>query len=270
MSDADLRELERRWRETGSLEDEASWLRGRTRTGASLDWTAYSRLRDLDPQAAADYVGSQIDSGALEPERVQLAACVGEPGALAFCLAGTASEGTLSEEELLDLAREVYMPLLGLRLEPDESIRRLGAALRCRPRPLDDVLQYLGERDWRAHLVGLIGFLSLGSPQGGLEAIWECAKTSWVGPQGAVVAYLSDPAFKARAADLVTQARFTSNSKLLAALLALHERSWPDDGLRASLAQPINDDQDRGDRIALRWLQQIEARRRFLPVLDPD
>lgn len=33
MSDARLRELERRWRETGSVEDEAAWLAARLRAG---------------------------------------------------------------------------------------------------------------------------------------------------------------------------------------------------------------------------------------------
>lgn len=33
MNDADLRTLERRWRETGGVEDEASWLRARVQVG---------------------------------------------------------------------------------------------------------------------------------------------------------------------------------------------------------------------------------------------
>ncbi len=33
MSDSKLRELERRWRETGSVEDEAAYLRERVRVG---------------------------------------------------------------------------------------------------------------------------------------------------------------------------------------------------------------------------------------------
>tara|TARA_R110002072_G_scaffold140386_2_gene284620 strand:+ start:207 stop:338 length:132 start_codon:yes stop_codon:yes gene_type:complete len=33
VSDADLRELERRFRETGSVEEEAAWLQERVRAG---------------------------------------------------------------------------------------------------------------------------------------------------------------------------------------------------------------------------------------------
>lgn len=45
VSDADLRELERRFRETGSVEDEAAWLRARVKTGdleqSKLELAAY-------------------------------------------------------------------------------------------------------------------------------------------------------------------------------------------------------------------------------------
>ena len=45
MSDADLRELERRFRETGSVEDEAAWLRARVQAGeleqGKLELAAY-------------------------------------------------------------------------------------------------------------------------------------------------------------------------------------------------------------------------------------
>lgn len=45
MSDTDLRELERRFRATGAVEDEATWLRGRLKAGGlsqqSLDLAAY-------------------------------------------------------------------------------------------------------------------------------------------------------------------------------------------------------------------------------------
>ena len=47
MGDADLRELERRFRETGSVEDEAAWLRARVQAGeleaSMLELAAYCR-----------------------------------------------------------------------------------------------------------------------------------------------------------------------------------------------------------------------------------
>ncbi len=62
MSDERLRELERRWRETGSVEDEAAWLRERVRVGdlsqERLELAAYCR------HAAAEraYAGPRLDS----------------------------------------------------------------------------------------------------------------------------------------------------------------------------------------------------------------
>ena len=48
MSDEKLRELERAFRESGSVEAEVVWLRERARAGEKLDWDSYSR-----PLAAA-------------------------------------------------------------------------------------------------------------------------------------------------------------------------------------------------------------------------
>ena len=56
MSDEKLRELERQFRETGSADDEVAWLRERARSGENLDWDTYSRLHELDVEAAADYL----------------------------------------------------------------------------------------------------------------------------------------------------------------------------------------------------------------------
>ena len=53
MSDERLRELERRWKETGSVEDEAAWLSERVRAGE------------------------------LTEERLRLAAALGQPAAVA-------------------------------------------------------------------------------------------------------------------------------------------------------------------------------------------
>lgn len=55
MSDARLREAERRWRETGAVADEATWLRERVRAGALDD----ARLR------LAAYVGHPASRSAL-------------------------------------------------------------------------------------------------------------------------------------------------------------------------------------------------------------
>ena len=55
MSDEQLRQLERRWKETGAIEDEAAWLRARVQSGAVTE----DRLR------LAAYFGSAAASMAL-------------------------------------------------------------------------------------------------------------------------------------------------------------------------------------------------------------
>ncbi|MGE0711198.1 MAG: hypothetical protein AB7N76_28955 [Planctomycetota bacterium] len=81
MSDEKLRELERRFRETGSAEDEVAWLRERARSGEKLDWESYSRLHELDVDAAADYLRWRVATGDLAQERLELAAFCEFPGA---------------------------------------------------------------------------------------------------------------------------------------------------------------------------------------------
>ena len=56
MSDEKLRELERRYRETGSVDDELAWLRERARAGERLDWLCFSRLHGLDQNEAKLYL----------------------------------------------------------------------------------------------------------------------------------------------------------------------------------------------------------------------
>lgn len=65
MSDERLRELEHRFRETGSADDELAWLRERARLGEKLDWDSYSRLHELDAEAAADYLRWRVETGEL-------------------------------------------------------------------------------------------------------------------------------------------------------------------------------------------------------------
>ena len=72
MSDEKLRELERRFRETGSAEDEVAWLRERARSSERLDWDSYSRLHDLDLKAAANYLQWRVETGDLTRERADV------------------------------------------------------------------------------------------------------------------------------------------------------------------------------------------------------
>jgi len=80
VTDSKLRELERRWKETGSVEDEWAWLSARVRGGERLDWESYSRLAELDVGAATEYLRERVDEGDLSQERLELAAlCSHDP-----------------------------------------------------------------------------------------------------------------------------------------------------------------------------------------------
>ena len=80
MSDENLRELERAFQERGSEEDELAWLRERARAGEKLDWESYSRLHELDVEAAAGYLRWRVETGDLSQERLDLAVLSGRLG----------------------------------------------------------------------------------------------------------------------------------------------------------------------------------------------
>jgi hypothetical protein len=48
MTDERLRNLERRFAESGDPTDELAYLQEQVRTGASLSWEGYQRLAELD------------------------------------------------------------------------------------------------------------------------------------------------------------------------------------------------------------------------------
>lgn len=79
MSDEKLRDQERAFLETGSEEAELTWLRERTRAGEKLDWESYSRLHELDVEAAADYLRWRVETGDLSQERLDLGGLFGHP-----------------------------------------------------------------------------------------------------------------------------------------------------------------------------------------------
>lgn len=77
MSDEKLRELERAFQGSGSEEAELAWLRERARAGEKLNWESYSRLHELDMEAAAGYLRSRVETGDLSRERLELACFLG-------------------------------------------------------------------------------------------------------------------------------------------------------------------------------------------------
>src|SRR5262245_38434282 len=72
MGDLRLREAERRWRETGRLEDRLRW------------WSERARAGEVSPEAAA--LAHAVGAGRVTAERVELAAYLGDPRAQALAL----------------------------------------------------------------------------------------------------------------------------------------------------------------------------------------
>jgi hypothetical protein len=108
VSDARLREAERRWREGGRLDDRLRW------------WSERARAGDLPAGAEALVVA--VSTGDLDPDRVELAAYLGDERARA-----------LAVEEVVE--RVAYGGSDGaLRVALDEDGLRL-----------DDVLDWIGE-----------------------------------------------------------------------------------------------------------------------------
>jgi hypothetical protein len=116
-----LRELERRFKESGSEQDELAYLQEQVRTGGTLDWDSYSRLAELNVEAAADYLRARVERGDLEREKLELAAyCSHEPARLV--LGEEAPEVPEDLEEWADRFRDwghstaVYIGVTAARL----------------------------------------------------------------------------------------------------------------------------------------------------------
>ncbi len=78
MSDGKLRELERRWKESGSPDDEAAYVHELVRVGAFQGWEGYQRYSNSNANAVAAYLTAQVEAGALGREKLTLAACFGD------------------------------------------------------------------------------------------------------------------------------------------------------------------------------------------------
>jgi len=81
VSDEKLRELERAFQESESEEAELAWLRERARAGEKLNWESYSRLHELDVEAAAGYLQSRLSAGSTSRPELELAALCGHAAA---------------------------------------------------------------------------------------------------------------------------------------------------------------------------------------------
>ncbi len=96
MTDSRLRELERRFKESGAPADELAYLQERVRSGGQLDWESYSRLAELNAEAASEYLLARVERGDLEREKLELAAyCSHEPARVALGASAPTVEGAL-------------------------------------------------------------------------------------------------------------------------------------------------------------------------------
>ena len=119
MSDGQLRDLERTFRESGSAEAELARLRARARAGVRLDWSSYLRLSELDVEAAAGYLRLRVKAGDLSQGRLEIAAHCGHSAA--GCLVTVPD---VERIENLDVSAEdkqalgLFVLRLGLELGP--------------------------------------------------------------------------------------------------------------------------------------------------------
>ena len=82
MTDSLLRELERRFRETSSTEDELTWLLARARAGEKLDDVAFSKVLVADPETARNYLRDYRGATREEALALELLARAREAGAI--------------------------------------------------------------------------------------------------------------------------------------------------------------------------------------------
>ncbi|MDC3379548.1 hypothetical protein OAX78_04635 [Planctomycetota bacterium] len=145
MSDGRLRELERRWKETRAVEDEAAYLLERVRVGKSLSWDTYIRLATIDAVAARDFLRLQRDRGVLRGSDLELAGQLGhEPARLASGIGPPQSEAVPTDSGQL-YAR--ISPLLKTRsLEALAIMAASRAALACREQVLSPTAAGASER----------------------------------------------------------------------------------------------------------------------------
>ena len=110
MSDADLRELGRRWRETGSVEDEAAWLRARVQAG-ELEQSRLELAASLGSCPAAEAQSSALPVASLRVLLEQISSIGGRVLVRSLMAMGYAVLPVWKEEHPLS---EEPVPLLSL------------------------------------------------------------------------------------------------------------------------------------------------------------
>lgn len=89
MSDALLRDLERRCRSSASIEDQTAWVAARLRAGEELDWESYLQLTALNELVAAGYLLARLACGTVTQDQLALGSyCSHAPANIALGAAG--------------------------------------------------------------------------------------------------------------------------------------------------------------------------------------
>jgi hypothetical protein len=161
-----------------------------------------------------------------------------------------------------------YLALLNLQrwnwLQVLAAVRIVRQSIAMSPNVETEVAALFRKNAWRSHLVGAVAVsMGIDSPLT-LSALWLAFDTgTWVSPQLAVAAFLSDRAFAEQARTRIVDTFTEHTSKSLAALAALCQRlpamiDWLDAALADEARnKAVIDSWDRGDQIAVDWLENI-------------
>ncbi len=139
--DASLQALERRWRQTGALEDEARWLQGRLRAGA-LGRERVVFAADLGHAAAQVALDRPVDlEGPIELLRggdpsPRALGRLGREGLVRVTLAAIEAHAELVERHVGPVHRVVRGALAAVRAWRDSAPPRPGAAVEAHAQPL--------------------------------------------------------------------------------------------------------------------------------------
>lgn len=181
-----------------------------------------------------------------------------------------------------------YLTLLNLTGGAQETVRIIQEVIRRCPNAREEILSLLHGNNWRPHLVAAVAVLLTEEKRDLVDALWDSFdRGSWVAPQLAATAFLSDPDFPVHAWERIkarcpvqevgwesTTERHAAMGpggnyhracKAMATLFALYKK-FPALGpqltkiLRSEDVQEmLANNRDHSDRIVEWWLEEIQA-----------
>lgn len=157
-----------------------------------------------------------------------------------------------------------------LQMADADTLVACECCVEASPAPYDEIVNLLAQHDWRWQLIGLGALLVTGLTVPLRRSLWTVADRSFVGVQGAVVAYLLDPDFRTATEERLRAAHkgavppgpYGSTVGALGALYAFLRPADPDllawvrsAGFPARLGRGGRSGQDQ----ARGWLQRVTA-----------